>query len=186
MLSDNEIIEGIASNNNSVLRFVYKEMYPFVESYVIQHGGTSDQAQDVFQEALIVIFRKISAEKLSLQCKFSTYLYAICKRIWIQERKKEYLRTNKLNEISSLAEAAIHYGQETIDEARELFEKHFRKISADCQKILQMYFNGLTIEEIRDVMEFNTLHNAIDKKYRCKKKLIDRIKGDPLFRKFKK
>lgn len=186
MLSDKEIIEGIASDNNRVLRYVYKELFPYVEMYVIQHGGSSDLAQDIFQEALIVILRKIAADDFSLQCKFSTYLYAICKRIWIQDRKKEYMRSNKLNEISSMAEASVHYGPETIDEARELFDKHFKKISPDCQKILLLYFNGMSVEEIRSAMEINSLHNTIDKKYRCKKKLVDRIKGDPLFRKFKK
>jgi hypothetical protein len=48
-----------------------------------------------------------------------------------------------------------------------------------------MYFNGLTIEEIRDVMGINTIYHASDKKYRCKKMLIDRIKNDPKFRKLR-
>ncbi|MDF1570023.1 MAG: sigma-70 family RNA polymerase sigma factor [Bacteroidales bacterium] len=186
MRPDHKIIQGIAAHDNSTLKEVYQEMLPYVEAYVIHHGGTTDQARDLFQEAMIIIYRKIEAGNLELHCKFSTYLYAVCKRLWIQDRKKHFLRANKLKEISAVSEPETPYGREDMDEARELFEKHFNALGPDCQLILSMHFNGLTIEEIRKAMGISTVHHASDKKYRCKKKLIDAIKADPLFRKFKK
>jgi len=184
MLSDKEIVEGISSNNSKALRFVYEEMFPYVENYISQHGGSSDQAKDIFQESMIVVFKKIEAGKFTLTCKFSTYLYAVAKRTWIQDRKKHYLRLNKLKDMQFAAEPTTPYGQETDDEAKELFDKHFQKISPDCQKILRLYFNGLELEEIRKEMGLSTIHHVTDKKYRCKKNLIDRIKNDPRYRKF--
>lgn len=185
MLSDKEITEGIASDKNHVLNYVYNEMFPYVEAYVIQQGGTKEQAKDLFQEAMIVIYQKISSGNLKLHCKFSTFLYAVCKRIWIQDRKKYYLRLNKMQEIKMVSESESIYGKDSGSLARELFDKHFKKLGPDCQQILTMYFNGLTIEEISKIMGINTIHHASDKKYRCKKSLIERIKADPLFRKLK-
>lgn len=186
MRPDDKIIQGIAAHDSNTLKEVYRDMLPFVEAYVVHHGGTTDQAKDLFQEAMIIIYSKIEEGNLVLHCKFSTYLYAVCKRIWIQDRKKHYLRTNKLKEISLVSEPETPYGREDMDEAKELFEKHFGKLGPDCQMILGMHFNGLTIEEIRKAMNISTVHHASDKKYRCKKKLIESIKGDPLFRKLKK
>lgn len=186
MLSDKEIIEGIASNKNSTLHFIYEEIYPSVEGYILQNGGTADQAKDVFQESLIIILNKIQSESLELYCKFSTYLYAVSKRVWIQDRRKEFFRSNKLREAISVAESENTYGNEYIEEARELFLKHFVRLPEDCQKLLTLYFNNVPIEEIRREMKFKTDHHASDKKYRCKKNLIERIRRDPNFRKFKK
>ncbi len=184
--SDNEIIEGIAADTSKVLHYVYREYFPYIENYVVQHNGTTDQARDLFQEGMIVVYKKVNADALELYCKFSTYLYAVCKRIWIQDRRKAILRINKMKESGMAAEPTTSYGYENTDEAQELFDKHFKQLSPDCQKILRLHFNECTIEEIRDAMNYNTAHHVMDRKYRCKKSLIDRIKNDPTFRKFLK
>lgn len=185
MPSDNEIIEGIISHDRKVLNYVYKELLPYVDAFVVHHGGSSDNARDIFQEGMIIIYRKIESGNFTLQCKFSTYLYAVCKRLWIQERKKYLHRLEKVKEINVVAESPAVYETEP-DAAQELFQKHFSKLSPECQQILRMYFNGVPLEEIRKALEINTVHHASDKKYRCKKNLIDRIRKDPLFIKMKK
>ena len=68
---------------------------------------------------------------------------------------------------------------------RELFNKHFSELSEDCQKILSMFFNNFTVEDIRAAMDYKDVHHAADRKYRCKKSLIKRIVNDPLFKKLK-
>lgn len=184
--SDNEITEGIAADKSKVLLFVYHEYFPYIENYVVQHSGTKDQAKDLFQEGMIVIYKKIITGELELYCKFSTYLYAVCKRIWIQDRRKAMLRINKMKDSGIAAEPITPYGHEYTDEAKELFYKHFKQLSPDCQKILRLHFNDCTIEEIRDALGYQTAHHVMDRKYRCKKSLIDRIKKDPKYRKFLK
>lgn len=182
--SDNEIIEGIATDKSKVLMYVYRKYSPYIDNYVLQHSGTIDQAKDLFQEGMIVIYKKVLAEDLELTCKFSTYLYAVCKRIWMQDRRKAKLRFDKMKEVGIAAEPTTPYGHEHSDEARELFDKHFRQLSPDCQKILLLHFNDCNIEEIRKALGYDTAHHVMDRKYRCKRSLIDRIKNDPTFRKF--
>lgn len=96
------------------------------------------------------------------------------------------LRMNKISEAGIAAEPTIHYGEDTIDKAKLLFDKHFIQISPDCQKILRLHFNDCSVEEIRAAMNYSTAHHAVDRKYRCKKSLIEKIKNDPSFRKFLK
>lgn len=184
--TNHELIDGIANNKSKVLLFIYQEYFPYIKKLVCEHGGTPDQAQDIFQDGMIVICKKVYADKLNLTVKFSTYLTAICKIIWKQERRKILNRRNKLAESGIAAEPESSYGEETIDEAKLLFDKHFAKLSPDCQKILKMEFNDCKIEEIRIAMNYKTAHHAVDRKYRCKKSLIEKIKNDPSFRKFLK
>jgi len=186
MRPDNEILKGIAENNHAVINEIYINIFPQVNSYILTHGGSEAEAQDIFQDALLVILQRINREKLEIHCKFNTYIYAICKKIWIQNRKKHQSRMNKMKEMDIAAEPETPYGSNEEDRQRLLFEKHFNNLSPDCQKLLRLSFNDLKIEEIMDIMGIKTLERTSDRKYRCKKNLIERIKKDPDFLKVRK
>ncbi len=183
---DNAVIQGIRHHDSPVLQYVYDTYYPIIESYIIHNQGTREQARDIFQEAMIVVYKKIRADQLELSCRFGTYLYAVCKNMWIQERKKYLLRARKLKqqtlEVNDPGPSEDPLLQEHLS---RLFNTHFADLSEDCQKILSMYFNHFSVEDIRAAMNYKDLHHTADRKYRCKKSLIKRIVNDPLFKKLK-
>jgi len=181
--SEAQILEGIVKNQSGVIEYVYEAYYPVIEGFVIHNQGSSDQARDVFQEGMIVIFRKLKQEDLSLNCKFGTYLYSICKRIWFQEKKKTLLQQKKLTMQPLYVEEPGNDKNELDNKLlREFIEELLSKLSPDCQKILRLSLNDFTVEEIRQAMNYNSIHHAIDRKYRCKKSLIKKILSDPLFK----
>lgn len=104
----------------------------------------------------------------------------------MQERKKYLLRAEKLRQ-----QAFVVHDPGPADDPllqnhlSELFNKHFKDLSKDCQKILSMYFNNFSVEDIRTAMNYKDLHHTADRKYRCKKSLINRIVNDPLFKRLK-
>jgi RNA polymerase sigma factor (sigma-70 family) len=179
--SEEEIIQGIEQDDSTVLRFVYREYFPYVESYIHQHGGSTDQAKDVFQEGMIVLYRKIASGEFSLVCKLSTYLYAVCKRIWIQENRKFSVKKTTYSGDMRVAEPVQHYEHHENDELMEILERNFETLSPECKQILTLYFNGCKNEEIRRILGFTSVAQVVDRKYRCKKTLIDRIQNDPSF-----
>jgi RNA polymerase sigma factor (sigma-70 family) len=184
--NEESIITGIRNHNSGILQYVYDTQYPIIEGYIIHNQGTRDQAKDVFQEAMIVVYRRIRSGDLQLTCKFGTYLYAVCKNIWIQERKKYLLRAEKLKQQPLMVHDPGPADDPLLqNHMRELFNKHFNELSEDCQKILSMFFNNFTVEDIRMAMNYKDVHHAADRKYRCKKSLIKRIVNDPLFKKLK-
>lgn len=184
--SEKGIIEGIRNHDSGILEHVYNTYFTMIESYVIHNQGDTDQAWDVFQDAMIVVYNRIKNDDLTLTCKFGTYLYAVCKNIWMQERKKYQLHAEKLRHQPMV----VHDPGPTDDPLLQnhlthLFNKHFDDLSKDCQKILSMYFNNFSVEDIRSAMNYKDLHHAADRKYRCKKSLIKRIVNDPLFKRLK-
>ena len=184
--SENELIHGIRNHDSAVLEYVYQTYFTMIEGFVIHNHGSREQAKDVFQEAMIIVYKKIREGELELTCKFGTYLYAICKNVWLQERKKYQLHAEKLQH----QPLVVHDPGPDEDpllrnHLTDLFNKHFSELSKDCQKILTMFFNNHTVEEIRDEMNYKDLHHAADRKYRCKKSLIKRITNDPLFKRLK-
>lgn len=178
-----DLIKGIRNHDSSILHHVYQYHYPIIEGYIIHNQGSRDEARDVFQEAMIIVYNKIRSDELELTCKFGTYLYSICKNIWIQERKKYLHRAEKLRQ-QPLVVNDPGPGEDPLlkKHLNELFDKHFADLSSDCQKILSMYFNNFSVEDIRTAMKYKDLHHTADRKYRCKKSLMKRIAKDPLFK----
>jgi RNA polymerase sigma factor (sigma-70 family) len=184
--SETQILEGVIKHNSPVLTFIYTTYYPAIESFVIHHSGSVEHAEDVFQEGLLITYRKLKYENLYLRCKFSTYLYSVCKKIWIQERKKKFIQQEKLKEAPLTVEDS-GAAENTIDHQilKELIQKHLSSMSPDCQKILKLTLNDCTVEEIRKELNYKSLHHTIDRKYRCKKGLIKKIVSDPLFKRLR-
>ncbi|MEN8226789.1 MAG: sigma-70 family RNA polymerase sigma factor [Bacteroidota bacterium] len=186
ILTEKALITGIRNHNSSILEHVYQTYFPMIEGYIIHNQGNRDQAKDVFQEAMIVVYNRIKSSELNLTCKFGTYLYAICKNIWMQERKKYQLHAEKLRQHPMVVNDPGPADDPLLqNHLTQLFDKHFNELSKDCQKILSMYFNNFTVEDIRSTMNYKDLHHAADRKYRCKKSLIKRIVNDPLFKRLK-
>ncbi len=184
--TEESIVNGIRNHDSKILQYVYDTQYPIIEGYIVHNQGTRDQAKDVFQEAMIIVYKRVKSGKLELSCKFGTYVYAICKNIWIQERKKYMLRAEKLRQQPLMVNDPGPADDPLLqDHLKVLFDKHFNDLSEDCQKILSMYFNNFNVEEIRTAMNYKDLHHAADRKYRCKKSLIKRIVNDPLFKQLK-
>ena len=184
--TDKALIQGIRNHESPVLQYVYDTYYPIIEGYILHNQGSREQARDIFQEAMIVVYNKVKLGQLELTCKFGTYLYAICKKMWIQERKKYLLRNEKLRRQAMMVQDPGPADDPLLqNHLNHLFNKHFGDLSEDCQKILSMYFNNFSVEDIRTAMNYKNIHHTADRKYRCKKGLVKRIVNDPLFKRLK-
>ena len=181
---DQEILDGIRQHDHKVINFIYENVFPIIENMIINSGGGGNQAKDVFQDAMIVVYRKIAAEGLILNCKFTTYMYSVCRNLWFQELK--YGDRALGNSVRNLDEVnEDNNDSEYKNVMYEIFDEHLQALSPDCQKILNLHFTNFTIEDIKLIMEYKNSHYTIDRKYRCKQSLIKRIMNDPRFKEIK-
>ena len=82
-------IEGIIKNDFAVLQKIYEESLPEVIKYVKRNSGTIDDAKDVFQEGIMVLFKKAKEDRLILTTSFHNFLFMVCKRIWLKKLTKK-------------------------------------------------------------------------------------------------
>ncbi|MBN2762328.1 MAG: hypothetical protein JXR41_04490, partial [Bacteroidales bacterium] len=85
--TNEELISGIKNRDNAILHYIYKTFYPIIREFVIRNYGHADDAKDVFQEALVVIFRKTHEDNLKLHTSFTNYLYTVSRFIWLNMLK---------------------------------------------------------------------------------------------------
>ena len=179
--SNEDFIEGILNNNSTILRYIYSENFPKVRQHICINGGSEDEAADIFQEAIVIIFEKARKEKLELTVKFSTYLYAVAKVVWMA-----YLRKNRKEEdVFQLNEPECDYGIGEVDnyvvenERFKLVWRYFDNISKDCQTIIRLFLEGKSISEVTQEMNYSSEQHTKNRRLRCKESLIKKIMADP-------
>ncbi len=169
-MKDNEILERIKRGEEKVLDYLYKKYYRMMVKIVITNNGTEDEAKDVYQEALIVFWQKASSGKLVLTSKISTYLYSICLNQW----RKELDRKNRLSREEKDGE---DYQRLEDRQSYEIVVESIGELGDPCKSILMYYyFDGLSMSDIADRMNFANTDTAKTKKYKCKKRLDALIK----------
>ncbi len=83
--TDTELLQGLAAGDRTVVASLYKLYLPVLTKWILSRGGLDADADDVFQEALLVVYAKAKSPEFCLTCKLSTYLFAVSKRIWYKK-----------------------------------------------------------------------------------------------------
>jgi RNA polymerase sigma factor (sigma-70 family) len=183
--SDEALLKGLKSKRTDCIRHLYKEFFPLVKSIVERNSGNHEDAEDVFQDALIIIYEKIMSDSISLQCSLKTYFFSICKNIWMQrlDRKWRLLYQDELVQEPSEEYDPIAFSldEEKLEKTR-LYQTHFINLPEDCQKIIKMFLDHTPFKEIAGKMEFSNVAYAKTRKYLCKNMLRKRILKDPRYK----
>ncbi len=185
--SDEQILKGILRHDNLILQYIYKQYYYNINYFIRKNQGSEDDASDIFQEAIIIIYRKIKENDLVFEkSSFKGYLFSVCRFLWLKQLEKRRIEKEKLidslpfqedlydDNLNELAEKNERYG---------LYQKHFGTLSSDCQKLLQLFFEKVSLKDIAKVMGYKSEKYAKKRKFKCKELLISRIKQDAEFKK---
>ena len=166
---DKHLLEGLALNDREVIEAIYRDNYPMVQALILNNSGNSDEARDIFQEAMIVVYEKAVSGSLELHCLLKTYLYSVCRRLWLK-------RLQQLQRYGSLIENVEE--TITVDEDLDMHEKHnadflmmenaMSKIGEPCKSLLDAYYlQKKNMQEIAVDFGYTNADNAKTQKYKC-------------------
>lgn len=169
-MKESEILERIRQGEEKVLDFLYKKHYRMMVNIVLKNSGTEVEAQDVYQEALIAFWQKARSGKLVLTSKISTYLYSICQNLW----RKELDRKGRLSNEEVDGQEFQKFEE---SENYRIIMDCINGLGETCKSILTYYyFDGLSMTDIAEKMNFANTDTAKTKKYKCKKRLDTLVK----------
>ena len=87
---DNKIIvEGIRKQDKKILKDIYFIYFPDIKKYILDNTGSIQDAKDIFQEAIIIVYRKAKERNLIIPSSFKLYIFAVCRYIWIKQLSKQ-------------------------------------------------------------------------------------------------
>ncbi|HNX85771.1 MAG TPA: sigma-70 family RNA polymerase sigma factor [Bacteroidales bacterium] len=184
--SDDAILKGLYHKKSRYIEYFYKEYFPVIRSLVEKNSGTKSDVEDVFQDALLVLYKKCQNHDFKLTCSLKTYFYSISRNIWFQRLDRRWRLCYQSD--PEVNEKFVSYGGETVDAnesdlARQrLFQEHFFRLPADCQRILRLFFSKTPMSEIAESIHSSSVKYVKTRKYLCKNMLRKRILNDPACR----
>ena len=178
---DEILIEGIKTQNERVIADLYNQYFPSIRHYIYRNNGSVEDARDIFHDAIIVILEKAHNNTLVLKCSLKTYIYAVCRNLWLKKINSEKAEVITYGDVEDTLAGAVVIEEHfyDINRAHLLFQKHLVRMSPTCRKLIQYFLEGMSFNEITKVMQYENESYARKRKYRCVKLLIKRIKTDP-------
>ena len=167
--NEQKLLEGLAKNDRKAIETIYRQHFNMVQSLILTNSGYPDDARDIFQEAMIVLYEKARSGSFELNSQLKTYLYSVCRRLWLK-------RLNQMQRISSEVE---NLGETVpVDEELErheqrnkefqVMERALDNLGEPCKSLLEAYYMGKkSMTEIAGDFGYTNADNAKNQKYKC-------------------
>ncbi len=183
--SDEALVSGIRSGGaarEEALKRLYlmPGLRETVTRYVLANGGTRQDAQDMFQEALVILDRNVREGRYEARSALSTYFVAIAKWRWVTVRRQQGRYTD-LSPTHYDGEVESPEAEAIRTEYRELFQQALAQIGERCRELLRLYQLDHSMEEIAQIMHYNSADVAKKEAYRCRMRFRELLQSNPAF-----
>jgi RNA polymerase sigma factor (sigma-70 family) len=177
--SDPELIKGLVSRDERIVKEFYLSYFQTVRRFVLVNKGNEEDARDLFQDVLLVLFQKFRDGSLHLTCSLKTYLYSISRLLWLKELgKRKWISCEPIDhEAFEDVDGDILQVHEK-NERLMLFRKCFEKLSEACRRVLSLSTEGISMAEITRIMGYRSEQYTKNRRYRCKSSLINSIRSE--------
>jgi DNA-directed RNA polymerase specialized sigma24 family protein len=148
---------------------LYKKTFPVVARYVAKMGGSLEEAQDVFQDALVIYYEKVTATEASIIANEKAYLTGIAKNLWLQ-RYKTGGKTRPLHDFDI---EVTSYKQPCSNKVLHYLETAGKK----CMELLKAYYyDHLSVDTVAVQFGYSGIRSATVAKYKCLEKVRETVK----------
>ncbi len=157
--------------------YLYEVVFPVVAGIISKQGGSLSDAQDIFQDALVIFYEKSVSGQLSIHLSDEAYLVGIVKHLWIRKFKGN-LKLISLDQFEQEITLPENYFP-TLNENKllRLLEVTGRK----CLELLKsIYYDKQSMDEVSRSFGFSGAHSASAQKYKCIEKMKDTVKQKSL------
>jgi len=158
------------ATEQEILTDIYCDAFPTAAQIIKRLGGTTEEAKDVFHDALLIYLERKATGRLQIQTSVKAYILGITKILWLHSREKYFL---------PLPEEVENFVQEEQRESEE--EKNIMDyLILAGQKCLQLlkafYYEQYSLKEIAGQFGFGGVRSATVQKYKCLQKIRTEVK----------
>jgi RNA polymerase sigma factor (sigma-70 family) len=175
---DSKLLDALRNGDDHALEELFHKNRRPITSLVVRNQGTEDDAEDILQEALVVLWERVRSGSFEYQAKLSTFIYATAKNIWFRHlarRRRELPAADDAFEVAT--EDATP--QEELEENERIIavQQAMEQIGNPCRDLLLLYYlEEQSMEEIALKLGFANADTVKSKKYQCKKALEKIVK----------
>lgn len=171
--TDSEVVLGILNDSKETLGRLYTSYFPMILQLVLKNNGNEDDAKDIFQESIIVLYNKVKSGDFELNSKLKTFLYSVCRRLWLKRLNAESRMVRNIQDFSEImaVEDDLEKHEEK-DRQFELMESALNHLGEPCKTIIEDYYiQNKSMQEICKKFGYTNADNAKTQKYKCLQRL---------------
>ncbi|WP_299889471.1 RNA polymerase subunit sigma [uncultured Lacinutrix sp.] len=181
-MKNDDFVRQFLEGNTELLNNIYKNSFKYVSHYITSRDGSIKDAEDIFHNALLLIYVKLKEDSINIQ-SFDNYLFTVCKNLWKRENTKyRVTKTNIIPLVNEELDKAAFYLEHS---QWELYKEKFELLSKQCKDILNMVFEKKPYTEIVSKYSYASQTVARQRVFKCKSRLAKLIKEDLRFSKLK-
>ncbi|GAB3821245.1 RNA polymerase sigma factor [Pontibacter rugosus] len=171
--TDEAIMEGIRLGDDKALAHLYKLYFPVISHFIMSNSGTDDEAKDIYQEGVIVFYEKVKENSLELTCQIKTYLYSVCRRLWLKRLAEKGRYATRLDESESFVPVEEEVQQHEEQERQfGVMGDALLQLGEPCRSLLEDYYiRTQSMQDITDKFGYTNSDTAKNQKYKCLQRL---------------
>jgi RNA polymerase sigma factor (sigma-70 family) len=162
------LLEGLARQDKKAIETIYKENYNLVQALVLNNNGSAEDAKDIFQEAMIVLYQKVQSGNFELNCQIKTFVYSVSRRLWLKRlvHQSRYTLHENHDNIVMVDEDVEDHEQKNTE--FNMMEKAMNSLGEPCKSLLESFYMGKKgMQEIAESFGYTNADNAKTQKYKC-------------------
>jgi RNA polymerase sigma factor (sigma-70 family) len=166
---DDEIVLALKQGDDKALNLLYRTYFPMVLHFIASNSGSEQEAKDIYQEAVIVLYENLQTPNFELTCKIKTYIYSVCRRLWLKKLAEKSKYVGKIEDFESFIPFVKEDADiEEKDMQYKVMKQALEKLGEPCRTILEDFFiRNFTMQQITEKMGYTNTDNAKNQKYKC-------------------
>lgn len=168
-INEQLLLRGLAENDTRAVEAIYKDNFNMIQAFILNNNGSYDDARDIFQEAMITLYEKAKSESFVLTCQIKTYVYSVCRRLWLkrlQQMGRYTVQTENLEETVQVEEDLELHEKRNAEFA--IMERALGSLGEPCKSLLEAYYlQKKDMTEIAANFGYTNADNAKNQKYKC-------------------
>ena len=167
--NEKALLQGLARSDKKAIETIYRENYNMIRSLIINNSGSADDARDVFQEAMIVLYERVRSGSFELNCLIKTYVYSVSRRLWL----KRLQQMNHYSQVTDNLQETVPVEDEIDENERinnefQAMAKAISSLGEPCKSLLEAYYlEKKNMQEIALSFGYTNADNAKNQKYKC-------------------
>jgi RNA polymerase sigma factor (sigma-70 family) len=170
---DVKLLDRIRRGDEEALAMLYRSNQRAVTALVTRNSGSTDDAADVLQESLVILWERVRSGRYEHAARLDTFLFATARNLWL--RRLARLRRETPAEIKPDDHPSDDPSplEEMIESERAgLVKLALMKLGEPCRTLLMLfYWEEASMEEIASRLGLANAETAKTRKYQCKKAL---------------
>src|SRR5947208_17013691 len=140
-----------------------------IQSLIINNSGSADDAKDIFQETMIVLYEKVRSGSFELNCLIKTYVYSVSRRLWLKRLQQMNRYAPALENLQDTVPVEDEIEEnERINNEFQAMEKAISSLGEPCKSLLEAYYlEKRSMQEIAMSFGYTNADNAKNQKYKC-------------------